>query len=80
VDDVVLVRAREHGVLLTNDLALGRRALNTGVRWLRTADFVIPCVRSGGLDRLRGIAAVKALRAAGRISEELHDGYLEELL
>lgn len=79
VDDAVLVRAREHGVLLTNDLALGRRALNTGVRWLRTADFIVLCVRSGGLDRLRGVAAVKALRAAGRITEELLDAYLEEL-
>jgi predicted nucleic acid-binding protein len=79
VDHAVLEAGRTHGALLTNDLALGRRAANLGVRWLRTADFVVLCVRIGTVDSDRGVAALKALRSAGRITDELLGAYLEEL-
>jgi predicted nucleic acid-binding protein len=79
VDHAVLEAGRTHGALLTNDLALGRRAANLGVRWLRTADFVLLCVRTGKVDSGRGVAALKALRSAGRITDELLEAYLKEL-
>jgi predicted nucleic acid-binding protein len=79
VDHAVLEAGRTHGALLTNDLALGRRAANLGVRWLRTADFVVLCVRIGTVDSDRGVAALKALRSAGRITDGLLGAYLEEL-
>jgi hypothetical protein len=79
VDHAVLEAGRTHGALFTNDLALGRRAANLGVRWLRTADLVVLCVRTGAVDTDRGVTALKALRSAGRITEELLDTYLEEL-
>lgn len=79
VDYAVLAAGRTHGALVTNDLALGRRAANLGVRWLRTADFVVLCVLAGTVDGDRGVAALKALRGAGRITEELLEAYLEEL-
>lgn len=79
VDATVLDAGRAQGVLLTNDVALGRRAANLGVRWLRTADLVMLCVRSGSIGRERGIAAVRALRSAGRLTADLFHAYLEEL-
>jgi predicted nucleic acid-binding protein len=79
VDHAVLESGRRHGALLTNDLALGRRATNLGVRWLRTADLVVLCVRTSTISGDRGIAALKALRSAGRITEDLLDAYLEDL-
>jgi hypothetical protein len=79
VDHVVLVAGQEHGALLTNDIALGRRAANHGVRWLRTADFVVLCVRTDRLSTEEGITAIRALRSAGRITDALLDDYLEEL-
>jgi predicted nucleic acid-binding protein len=79
VDHAVLEAGRLHGALLTNDLALGRRAANLGVRWLRTADLVVLCVRSEQIDNDRGVAALKALHSAGRITEALLTAYLEDL-
>lgn len=79
VDHVVLVASQLHGALLTNDIALGRRAANHGVRWLRTADLVVLCVRTDHLDTGQGVAAIKALHSAGRITDALRDDYLEEL-
>jgi hypothetical protein len=79
VDHVVLDAGRVHGALLTNDLALGRRAANVGVVWLRTADLIILCERTGMLSVERSTAALKALHHAGRITGPLLDAYLEEL-
>lgn len=79
VDHAVLKAGRRHGALLTNDLALGRRAANLGVQWLRTADLVVLCVRTSKVSSQRGIAALKALHGAGRITESLLNAYLEEL-
>lgn len=79
VDQAVLRAAHRHGALLTNDLALGRRAANLGVSWLRTADLVVLCVRTNTLSAARGAAALRALQAAGRITADLLDAYLEEL-
>jgi predicted nucleic acid-binding protein len=79
VDHAVLEAGRRYGALATNDLALGRRAANLGVQWLRTADLVVLCVRTNTVSRDRGIAALKALRSAGRITEDLLNAYLEDL-
>lgn len=79
IDHAVLEAGRRHGALLTNDLALGRRAANLGIQWLRTADFVVLCVRTNAVGADRGIAALKALRNAGRITEDLLNAYLEDL-
>ncbi len=78
-DRAVLEAAVEVGVLITNDVALGRRAANLGARWLRTADFVVLCVRTEKLTAQEGIAALDALRAAGRISESLLIDYRKEI-
>lgn len=79
VDESVLAVGRLHGIVITNDLALGRRAANVGLRWLRTADLVVLCVRTDRIGRARGAAAVRALRGAGRITDDLARAYLEEL-
>jgi hypothetical protein len=79
VDDSVLAVGRRHGLLVTNDLALGRRAANLSVRWLRTADLVVLCVRTARITPTRGVAAIRALRGAGRITDGLATTYLREL-
>jgi rRNA-processing protein FCF1 len=79
VDDAVLRLGCTVGVLLTNDVALGRRAANLGVGWLRTADLVVLCVRSGRIDPGRGQAALQALYSAGRITADLLEAYRKEL-
>lgn len=79
VDDAVLNVGQAHGIVLTNDLALGRRASNLGVRWLRTADLVVLSVRTGQVATEYGSAALRALRSAGRLTEELLYDYLKEL-
>lgn len=79
VDHAVLEAGRRHGALATNDLALGRRAANLGVQWLRTADLVVLCVRTSTVGKDRGVTALRALRNAGRITGELLDAYLEDL-
>jgi rRNA-processing protein FCF1 len=78
-DAAVLQAAREVGLLVTNDLALGRRARNLGVAWLRTADLVILAVRTGAISRAEGAASIGALRDARRISAVLSEEYVEEL-
>jgi predicted nucleic acid-binding protein len=79
VDAAVLRLGVDAGLLLTNDLALGRRAANLGVGWLRTADLVVLCVRRGRIDRRQGRAGLRALHHAGRITGELLEVYDEEL-
>lgn len=79
VDDAVLRVAQTVGGMLSNDLALGRRAANLGVTWLRTADLVMVCVRAGGLAPDHGLASLEALHDAGRITDEQLDAYREEL-
>lgn len=79
VDHAVLEAGRLHGALATNDLALGRRAANLGVQWLRTADLVVLCIRTSTVSSDRGVAALRALRHAGRITEDLLNAYLEDL-
>lgn len=79
VDDSVLAVSREHGVLITNDLTLGRRASNVGVRWLRTGDLLILGFRTGSVGQTRAVAVVRALRSSGRITEYLARAYLREL-
>lgn len=79
VDDAVLQAGRTIGALLSNDVALGRRAANLGVLWLRTADLVVVCVRAGRLHTVQGVAALLALHSAGRITDRLLDAYREEL-
>lgn len=78
-DQAVLDAAVKVGALLTNDVGLGRRAANLGVRWLRTADLVVLCVRTGRLGAQDGLGALDALYSAGRISEELLIDYRKEL-
>ncbi len=78
-DAAVLQAASEADVLVTNDLALGRRARNMGIAWLRTADLVIFAVRTGGISAREGTAGLAALRDAGRITAGLAEDYLEEL-
>ncbi len=75
----MLEASRAQGVLVTNDVALGRRAANLGIRWLRTADLVVLCVRTGSIGPQCGVAAVRALHSAGRFTEDLLYAYLEEL-
>lgn len=78
-DSVVLAAAREVGTLVANDLALGRRARNLGVSWLRTADLVVLLAGTGKIDRAEARRAVLALEQAGRLSPELAAEYLAEL-
>lgn len=78
-DAAVLQAAMESGLLVTNDLALGRRARNMGIGWLRTADLAILAVRAGGISPAEGRSAIAALRQAGRITPELAEDYLKEL-
>lgn len=79
IDQAVLNAALAVGTLLCNDLALGRRAANLGVRWLRTADLLILCARMGTLSQDDGRAALGALHAAGRLTPALLTAYLEEI-
>lgn len=79
VDAAVLAATREIGILVTNDLALGRRARNIGQRWLRTADLIVLAIDAGTLNIEAGRRSILALLDAGRITSELADAYLEEL-
>lgn len=79
VDDAVLQAGRAHGALLTDDLALGRRAANLGARWLRTGDLVVLCVRTARLDTEGAAAALRALHSAGRLTHDLFNAYLKDL-
>lgn len=79
VDAMVLDAAKRVGLLVANDLALGRRARNLGVRWLRTADLVVLSVATGALVKEEGRRAILALLDSGRMTAELSDAYLDEL-
>lgn len=79
VDARVLDAARDVGVLVANDLALGRRARSLGVTWIRTADLILLGVRSGTLQSADGLAGLSALEETGHITSELADGYRERL-
>lgn len=79
VDQMVLAAAVEAGTVLTNDLALGRRASNLGVRWLRTADLIVLCVQAGRLESDSGRSALRALNSAGRLTAEMLADYLVEV-
>ncbi len=79
VDGAVLAAAQLDGFLATNDVALGRRARNLGVAWLRTADLVLLAARTGGLAHAEARNAIVALRAAQRITPTLAHDFLEEL-
>jgi rRNA-processing protein FCF1 len=79
VDEAVFLAARDDGVLVCNDLTLGRRARNVGARWIRTADLLVLQLRSGSGSRQEAVAGIEALFAAGRISEQLRDEYVETL-
>lgn len=79
VDERVVVAASAVGVVITNDLVVGRRSTNLGARWLRTADLVVLALRTRGLDLAACEGALAALHAAGRLTDELRDAYLEEL-
>jgi hypothetical protein len=79
VDVRVLEGARAVGLLVANDLALGRRARSLGVAWIRTADLIVIAVRTGSLSLRDGEEALQALHASGRITRELADSYMEQL-
>lgn len=79
VDAAVLAAARRAEGLISNDLALGRRARSLAVPWLRTADLVVLAVRSSVLQAAEGRRSIDALEAAGRISPELGEAYRREL-
>jgi rRNA-processing protein FCF1 len=79
VDTAVLEASQKAGVLVANDLALGRRARNAGVRWLRTADVVLLAVRAGGMAAAEGASAISALLSAGRLTDDLAASYREDL-
>ncbi|MCA1839873.1 MAG: hypothetical protein ABR507_11395 [Actinomycetota bacterium] len=78
-DSEVLNAAVASGTLVANDLALGRRAHNLGVKWLRTADLIVLLVETRAMTSREAREAISALVAAGRLSEELSAEYLKEL-
>lgn len=79
VDQAVLQAAVADGVLLANDLTLGRRARSLGARWLRSADLLVLLAEAGWctLDEARN--GIESLASAGRITGSLRDEYLERL-
>lgn len=79
VDAAVLAASVTVGAMVANDLALGRRARNLGVQWLRTADLVLLAAQAGTLPTPEACDAIAALRSSGRITDELATAYLEEL-
>jgi len=79
VDERVVAAARTVGMVIANDQVVGRRARNGGARWLRTGDVVLLAHRVGRIDAVRARGAIGALFEAGRITEDLRDGYLEAL-
>ncbi|CAN5350508.1 hypothetical protein BH23ACT9_BH23ACT9_21840 [soil metagenome] len=79
VDDRVVAAAAAVGLVVTNDLVVGRRANNLGARWLRTADLVVLAVRSHGIEVTSGHSAIAALHASGRLTDALRDAYMQEL-
>ena len=78
-DTRVLDGALGIGVLIANDLALGRRARSLGVTWVRTADLILLSVKKGSMSAAHGVEGLHALEASGRIASELADSYREQL-
>ncbi|MBW3605462.1 MAG: hypothetical protein KY460_11255 [Actinobacteria bacterium] len=79
VDAAVLDMSTSTGTLVCNDIALGRRASNLGVTWLRTADLVVLTVRSRAIPVEQGRDVLESLHDAARITDELLRDYVEEL-
>ncbi|PZR78047.1 MAG: hypothetical protein DLM65_14210 [Candidatus Aeolococcus gillhamiae] len=79
VDARILDAAQSIGMLIANDLALGRRARSLGIAWIRTADLVILAVKNRSMSAREGIEGLSALEASGRITQELADAYREQL-
>ena|SRR5438552_1517651 len=79
VDARVLDAAKDIGVLIANDLALGRRARSLGVAWIRSADVILLAVRSGSVSSREGLDGLRALEDTGRITSELAEAYREQL-
>ncbi len=79
VDARVLEAAQDVGVLIANDLALGRRARSLGVSWIRTAGVILLAVRSGSISTAEGIDGLTSLEATGRVTRELADAYRDQL-
>ena len=79
VDARVLDAAQDIGVLIANDLALGRRARSLGVAWIRSADVILLAVRSGSVSSREGLDGLRALEDTGRITSELAEAYREQL-
>ncbi|MBV8527262.1 MAG: hypothetical protein JOZ75_03000 [Candidatus Dormibacteraeota bacterium] len=78
-DAGVLEVAQQVGLLVANDLALGRRARSLGVVWIRTADLVVIAVRNGAMTSGDGTEALRALVTSGRITRELAEAYEGQL-
>lgn len=79
VDAVVVEAAAKVGLLVANDLALGRRARNLGAQWLRTADVVVLLADLGRIELPAARGAIVALRDAQRITTEMADTHLGRL-
>lgn len=79
VDAAVTDWARRVGLLVSNDLALGRRVRNLGAAWLRSADLAVLAHHRQTLSARAARAAIESMRQSGRITGELADQYLEEL-
>lgn len=79
IDSRILDAAQMVGMLIANDLALGRRARSLGIAWIRTADLIILAVKKGSMSARDGIEGLGALEASGRITRELADAYREQL-
>ena len=76
----MVVRAAQGvGTVVTNDIALGRRARTLGCRWLPTADLFLLGQRTSTLEDRACRAGIEALHRTGRITLELRDAYMEEL-
>ncbi|MGH2869782.1 MAG: hypothetical protein ACRDNK_19720 [Solirubrobacteraceae bacterium] len=79
IDARVLDAAQTIGLLIANDLALGRRARSLGIAWIRTADLIILAVKNRSMPADEGIEGLSALEASGRITRELAEAYREQL-
>lgn len=79
IEAVVLAQSLAVGVLVSNDLPLGRRSRNLGVDWLRTADLLLLAQRSGRVSTIEARQAVTSLRSAARIDSTAEESYLRSL-
>jgi hypothetical protein len=79
VDLAVLRAAAADGVLVANDLTLGRRARSLGARWLRSADLLVLLLEAGLATPEEARGGIDSLWSAGRITDSLRDEYLERM-